>query len=332
VEIKLKCECGQVLKVGSDAAGKTGRCPSCNSPIRIPSLEEIEAARKSKPVELELEPEEPEEEEAPEKPGTGKFKAPTRSKTRSKALAELHGDDERGKSDTRARRGEKGRGRTRAKTRTKTRSKTKGRSRSKTSVMDKYRKKSADDEEEGGYARKKKNPLKILIIIGIVVIGGLIAAYAVHWGPKGKATKRTKRYIGAMNTFVRDVKDRFLRRYSSKMPASDNDFKRYLQDIKDDAGMVQGSVNRKMENAYKADDLMHEIIRTLDKDALAIIKERMEKDAQARITNEDLVKFNDRFTAEIAKVNARVADIEKLLDTVRPQVGLRRVLLGQPGR
>ena len=116
MEIKLKCECGQVLKVGSEAAGKTGRCPSCNSQIRIPSLEEIEAARKPKPVELELEIEEEvaaepgEEEEAEEKPSTRKFKAPTRSKTRSKALADLHGGEERTKSDTRVRRSEKGRG------------------------------------------------------------------------------------------------------------------------------------------------------------------------------------------------------------------------------
>jgi predicted transcriptional regulator len=166
----------------------------------------------------------------------------------------------------------------------------------------------------------------MLIIVGIVVIGGLIAAYAVHWGPNSKAKKRTREYIGAMEMFVRDVHDKFLKNYASKIPASASTFKRYVDDIKNDALMVQNAMNRKMENAYKSDDLMHQVIRTLEKDAMGIIDERVERDMQGRITNEDLAKFNDRFTAKITEITGKVADIEKLLDTLRPQVGLRPVL------
>jgi hypothetical protein len=35
--IKLKCSCGQVLSVPSAMAGKTGKCPKCKKPIRIPA-------------------------------------------------------------------------------------------------------------------------------------------------------------------------------------------------------------------------------------------------------------------------------------------------------
>lgn len=35
--IKVKCSCGQVLSVSSKLAGKTGKCPKCGKPIKIPT-------------------------------------------------------------------------------------------------------------------------------------------------------------------------------------------------------------------------------------------------------------------------------------------------------
>lgn len=35
--IKLKCKCGQVLNVPDKMAGKTGKCPKCKNPLKIPA-------------------------------------------------------------------------------------------------------------------------------------------------------------------------------------------------------------------------------------------------------------------------------------------------------
>jgi hypothetical protein len=42
MEIKFRCDCGQALKVGEEAAGKTGKCPSCGKQVRIPTIEEAQ--------------------------------------------------------------------------------------------------------------------------------------------------------------------------------------------------------------------------------------------------------------------------------------------------
>lgn len=334
MEIKLKCECGQVLKVGEEAAGKVGTCPACNNRIRIPSYEEIQQAREQQTgdaeaqddefVEEEVEEEideeiEEEEEERPaRRPSTRGFKAPARSKTRSKALADLRGDkeDKKKKSSGRTRRKEKGKTTTRGKTKSKTRA-----GRRTTSVMDKYRAKSEDDEE-GGYTRKKKSPLKILIVIAIVVVGGLVAAYALHWGPIGKAKARTREYIMNMEEFVRSVRDSMIERYEKRMPASTSDYSRRLEEIKEWAGRVQASMNRNMEKAYRADDIMHDTIRILGR-AQKDIEERVNQEKELKLTEEKLKELNDAFTAKIAEVNVKVAEIAKLVKSIKPKIGMR---------
>ena len=138
MEIKIKCSCGQVLKVGTESAGKTGKCPACEGNIRIPTLEEIEEARRNIPQPVEI-PEDEEvvaeeaEDEEEEKSSTRKFKAPTRSKTRSKMLADVR-DTKEDRKKTKTRRAEEG-----GKRKGKKRGKTRGGRRGKTSVIDKYK-------------------------------------------------------------------------------------------------------------------------------------------------------------------------------------------------
>jgi hypothetical protein len=334
VDIKLKCECGQVLKVGEEAAGKVGTCPACNNRIRIPSLEEIEKVRQQQtPASVESEEmeeaEEEMEEEAPKKPTTRSFKAPARSKTRSKALADVRGDKEerKKKSSGRARRAEKGKTTRRGKSRTKTRA------RRTTSVMDKYRAKpGGEEEEEGGYVRKKKNPLKILIVIGIVVVGGLIAAYALKWGPDSNSKRIHREYVNQMEQFVRDVRDSMIEKYEKMIPASTSDYDRRLEEIKRVAGQVQAVVRQHsgMARVYRQRDrdgqptslmLMHETIKNLE-EARKIIQDRVDAELQASLSAEKQQEFKRNFTSTIAEANTKVATIMKRLDSLRPQIGM----------
>ena len=41
-QIRVKCNCGRVLKIPAKYAGKKGRCPNCSKKISIPSVEEVE--------------------------------------------------------------------------------------------------------------------------------------------------------------------------------------------------------------------------------------------------------------------------------------------------
>lgn len=324
MEIKLRCGCGQVLKVGSEAAGQTGTCPACKNPIRIPTLEEVEEAERQASMQTEeaeeFEEEEFEEEEPSRKPSTSSFKAPKRTKTRAKGMASAKPEKEdRKKKDTGSfKKSKKGRDKTKTRVGSKTRSKT----RSKTSALDKYRRKDGDEDGEGGYGAKKKSPVKILIVIAIVVVGGLIGAYALKWGPEGKAKKRTREYVINMQQFVNTVRDTFVEKYEKMFPASTSDFDNRLRDLKDDAGRVQGSLSQKMKNAYTADDKMHQVIRILD-GAQKLIKERVDAEREVTITDEKREELKQKFTDEIAKANALVADIEKLINSLRPQIGMK---------
>ena len=305
MEIKLKCECGQVLKVGTEAAGKMGKCPACNNRIRIPTIEEIEQAREQQSGEVAA-AEPAQEKQAAKKTSTRKFKAPGRPKTRSKSRALVKEEREERK---------KGKSKTRGKTRTK--------GRRTTTVMDKYRRKGAGDEEEeeSRYAAKKKSPLKILIVIGIIVIGGLIAAYALHWGPIGKAKQRTRDYVMAMQQFVIDVRDNMVEKYEKQMPASTSDYDRRLEEIEEDAKLVLETMTPKMRNAYRADDLMRETMRAF-KNARKLINDRVEAERELKLTEANLAELKQQFTLLIAQANAKVADIEKYLNNLKPQVGM----------
>lgn len=42
--ITIKCECGKVLKVADEHAGKRGKCPACGAVLTIPSSGQEEAA------------------------------------------------------------------------------------------------------------------------------------------------------------------------------------------------------------------------------------------------------------------------------------------------
>ena len=322
MEIKLRCSCGQVLKVSEEAAGKTGKCPACGSPIRIPSLEEIaEAQQASAQASADA------EEEAPvKKKGTGSFKAPTRSKTRSKALAGARPDKEEKKKSTRSLKTDSKRDK---KTRSKTRSKTKAKGRKKTSVISKYRGK--DEDDEGGYAPQKKSPVKILIIIGIVVVGGLIGLYAFKWGPEGKAKKRTHNYVVLMQQFVNMTRETFVEKYEKMIPASLSDYNRRVDDVADAADRVRGATSRRMQEAYTSDNYMEDTLKIL-KDARGIIEQRMKTDADNQMTEDKLDDFKESFTAKINVINNKVADIEKLLDTIRPQIGMKQVAVDEMAR
>jgi hypothetical protein len=332
VEIKLKCSCGQVLKVGTESAGKVGKCPACQGAIRIPTLEEIEEARKSLPQPVEVpEGEEEIEEEAEEaaeeeaggeaveeevKPATRRFKAPVRSKTRSKMVGDV-GEDKEDRKKTKTRHGEEG-GKKRGKKRGKTRGGRKGR----TSVIDKYKRKGGGEDDEGDYAPQKKSPLKILIVIGVVAIGGLIAAYAVHWGPLGKARARTEEYVELMNTFVKDIREKIIERYEGKVPGNLDDYNNWLQGIKDTAADIDRVMTPAMKNAYEADDLMHKILKILSEDAVAIVKDRNEVRAAHEFDEEKNKDYIKRFDDKLHEVNVIAETIKQYVSSV--ETNMRR--------
>jgi hypothetical protein len=320
VEIKLKCNCGQVLKVGEEAAGRSGTCPACGSPIRIPTLEEIEQFRVQQappvaPAELQLEEEVAEEkaaEEAPKKPGTSRFKAPVRSKTHTKLRPKTRAgeakeeEEDRSEKKTRIRHAEKGKkkGKTHGKTRV----------RGKTSVLSKY-KRGGSEDEEGGYAPQKKSPVKILIVIGIILVGGLIGLYAGVWAPKGKARKRTQEYMDQMKVFIGDVRDKVVDKYERMVPARVDMYKNTLQELEEQAQRVRDALSPRMASAYDADDIMERTLKVL-KGATSIVEERYGAEREGRY-NEDVKRdLEKRFGAEVNKANVNVADIEKLINSV----------------
>ncbi len=47
MSIKLKCKCGQILKVPDQMAGKTGKCPKCKTAIKIPAPKQRATAKSS---------------------------------------------------------------------------------------------------------------------------------------------------------------------------------------------------------------------------------------------------------------------------------------------
>lgn len=332
MEIKLKCSCGQVLKVGEEAAGKTGKCPACNNPIRIPSIEEIEAAREKQAAqavpEVELELEE-EEEEAP-----SKFRAPTRTKSRSKMLADVRSEKEdRRKSETRTRRAEKGKGKgkTRTGTRGKSRTKTKTRGgRRSTSVMDKYRRKSGRGDEDSEYVHEKKSPLKMLIIIGVVVIGGLIAAYALHWGPIANSKAVHKEYVDNMRNFVIRVRSKMVEKYERMFPGTTSQYDGRLEDLKDDGRRVHDVLrkHKKLARAMKSGSasnptslyLMDQIVQEILPAARKFIIEKMEAESAAKLTDELNNRLKQQFSDKITEVNETAAKIEALIKTINDKI------------
>jgi len=328
VEIKIKCSCGQVLKVGTESAGKMGKCPACEGNIRIPTLEEIEEARKTIPqpveipedeLELEEEVDEEYEQEEEEKPSTRRFKAPTRSKTRSKMLADVR-DTKEDRKKTRTRRAEesgtrKGKGKKRGKTR--------GGRRGKTSVIDKYKRKGrGGEDDEGEYVAQKKSPLKLLIVVGVVIVGGLVAAYALHWGPMSKARNRTEDYIELMNALVKDVRERIIERYENKVPGNLDDYKSWLSGIKETAVEVDKTMTSAMKQAYEADDLMQKMLDILSKEAVAIITERNDARMAHEFNEEKNKEYIKRFDEKLQKVNAIAEDIKNLVKSV--EISMRR--------
>jgi ribosomal protein L40E len=54
--IQVKCNCGQALNVPDNLAGKTGKCPKCQSPIKIPAPAGAQAAKPAKPGEAAAKP------------------------------------------------------------------------------------------------------------------------------------------------------------------------------------------------------------------------------------------------------------------------------------
>lgn len=303
MEIRLKCECGQILKIGSEAAGKMGKCPACKSTLQIPTLEEIEHAQQGQAAAEEAAP--PAE---TEEPPARKPRAPARSKTRSKALADVRGGKEERRRGPRAagKAARRGRGR---------------RGRTKSSVLDKYRRRATDedeDEDERGYAPRKKNPLKKLIVAGVVVIGGLIALFAFYLVPHGRAVARTEAYCRAMDNLVRDVRVKMVQKYGredSKIPGGISIYGTSLRQIKESAGFADEAMSERMVHAYQADDIMIETIKILE-EALTIIKERVEADRQGTLTEEKHEKLDKRFSDKIQEAGAKVADIKALVNSV----------------
>src|SRR5208283_2316463 len=42
--VRVRCECGKLLQVGADCAGKRIRCPECDEMVRVPAGDGIQAS------------------------------------------------------------------------------------------------------------------------------------------------------------------------------------------------------------------------------------------------------------------------------------------------
>jgi len=285
VDIKLKCECGQILVVSTKAAGKTGTCPACNKTIRIPTLEQIEKARQAQ------EPSAAKGE--PGAPGTAKFKAPAPSKSRSKALTGAR-SSRIGRKGAKSRR--KASGKTRAVRKSSALMKALGRA----------------EEAEGGGIPQKKKPVAAFIVIGVLIVGGLVGAYVLYWGPMGKARARVRGYCQAMDGFIGDARTSVIQKFEKRFPASPSDFSKRLSYVKDSTVQVKGTMSTKMKKAYKTDNMMENVMDIFE-DALSVIKERADQEKANMLSEENLKEMNERFTVKLEEAKGELAKIEKVI-------------------
>jgi hypothetical protein len=81
-------------------------------------------------------------------------------------------------------------------------------------------------------------------------------------------------------------------------------------------------MNDKMENAYQADDLMHEVVRIFT-DAQKVIQDRVACEREGKLTEETLDKFKQDFTSMVARTGSKVNLIEGLINSVRKSAQIR---------
>lgn len=168
--IKLKCECGEIMQVAEEHAGKVGKCPHCGKANKIPTLEEIEKFRK-KAAPKQQKP-------APERKKTGARKKIERGKTkapkRKSRITSRRTKDEEEKPAKKSKRGKT------ASRRDKTASK-----RGKTASRRSSRKlePSASGRTSGRisqrYQKEKKpiKPMPIVIALAVIAVLGVAAIF-----------------------------------------------------------------------------------------------------------------------------------------------------------
>jgi hypothetical protein len=293
MEIKFRCDCGQALKVGEDAAGKTGKCPSCGKEIHIPTVEEAQA--QPQPVEV-ISPPVAQPSSQPSA-DVGLKKAPARPVPKARPSFEKVKTRGREKSAIARFRGKAG-----------IRVKPKG----------------AQGEEEGVAAppeKKKKQLVLVGVIVALALIGLLVLYYA-SYKPGAERSKRIQDYKERALEFSGEVAS-FCASYAEKeAPSAPVAFRNKVNDVKlkFDEGpkaTTEGQPEMRRLESYR---LMESVLKKLD-EALASVQEREQIDQDRELTpesrKEKIDKVNADFQAVIKECSTLATNMDSKIKSLR---------------
>lgn len=316
MEIRFKCECGQTLKVGEDAAGKTGKCPACGRQVRIPSIEEIHA--QPLPVQIVSAPAEPSSDTALEEPPAAAI-----PKARPSAPAQPTSDTglkeapaESAMKKPFAPKGKSALDRLKARG-----TKPAAALRTRRGVRVRTRGAEEEEEEYEAPADKKK---KQLIIAGAIVAVALIALlvwYFASYKPGVERQQRIDNYKEKALDFSGEVAT-FCAFYSQKdIPFGAGDITRKVNDLKYkfEEGVKPVTEDYPlMRTTYSYKD-MEKVLNKLD-EALGLVRDRAQVDQDREQTpeykKEKVDSINSGFQAVIKECSALATNIEKAVKTL----------------
>jgi uncharacterized protein YoxC len=296
MEIKFKCDCGQALKVPQEAAGKTGKCPSCGKQVRIPTIEEVQA--QPVPVQIVFAPAQPQPPVAsvpaqpPSEVGLKKVPVrPTAPKATKSALERIRPRQARPAAGSRSRTGIR------------------------------VRRRGAEEEEEGvpDSAGKKKKQLMLAGAIAAVALIALLIWYFGSVKPAAQWRQRHQDYKEKTLEFNSEVVD-LCNTYAGKdAPSTSTQFRSKVDSIKSKFEVEEGPKDLAKDDAvmrglpsYKA---MVSVLKKLD-DALSLVQERAQTTESKK---EDIDRINSNFQALIKECSALAANIEKSVKTLREE-------------
>jgi hypothetical protein len=296
MEIKFKCDCGQTLKVPQEAAGKTGKCPSCGKPVRIPTIEEVQA--QPVPVQIVSAPAQPQPPVAsvPAQPPSESAlkKVPVRPiapKATKSALERIRPRQARPAAGARSR----------------------------TGIRVKPKGAEEEEEEYEAPADKKKKQLIIAGAIAAVVLIGILVWYFASVKPGAQWRQRYQDYKERTLEFSSEVAD-FCNSYAGKdAPSSSTAFRNNIDRVKSKFEVEEGPKDlakgdSKMRGlpSYK---LMVKVLEKLD-EALSLVQERTQTPESDKAKVD---KINSDFQTVIKECSALAANITKSAETLREE-------------
>ncbi|MFH1421485.1 MAG: hypothetical protein ABIH42_02040 [Planctomycetota bacterium] len=307
MEIKLKCSCGELLKVGIEAAGRTGPCPSCGRQLRVPTLDELQAQQASAPQtappqhvhqqvvpQAHIQQQQPPQAVEPPQQESAVRRAPTR-------IAPI-----RGKAGTSSRR-------TRG-----IRVKSTSRLRGKTSASSRRMRPNTDEEIEEGEEYAPSGDKKKTYMVAGGIAGAAILIFLIGYfgfiAPNAAKKQRFVEYIKTGREFKESVAKLCNELSGKEAPASPAAFNSKVGSIKSqfEDGPAFKSENAPEIRALGSYKKMKEVLEKLEK-AKSIVSDK--QSALSSGDNAKIAQLEAEFSVILEECRDLANKIEKALDS-----------------